>query len=79
VGGDGHPGWLVLERGVDLADVAQVQVLGVLAAFADLGALGGVVEVGQAGVVELQVGAAQFAEPAYLVGVGGGQKPSMSG
>jgi hypothetical protein len=50
-----------------------VHVLSVLAAFGDLGALGGVVEVGQAGVVELQVGAAQLAEPAYLVGVRGGQ------
>src|SRR4029077_4724433 len=40
---------------------------------ADLGALGGVVEVGQAGVVELQVGTAQGAQPLDLVGVGGGQ------
>ena len=67
------PGGLVLDRGVDLADVAVVQVLGVFAAAGDLGALGGVVEVGQAGVVELQVGAAQGAEPGDLVGVGGGQ------
>ena len=48
-------------------------MLGVLAAPADLSPLGRVVEVGQAGVVELQVGAAQGAEPLHLVGVGGGQ------
>ena len=45
------------ERGVDLPDVALVQVLGVAALRGELGALLGVVEVGQAGVVELQVGA----------------------
>ena len=64
---------LVLHRRIDLLDVTQVHVLGVLAAPADLRPLGGVVEVGQAGVVELQVGAAQLAEPAHLVGVGSGQ------
>ena len=50
-----------------------MQVLGVLAALGDLRALGRVVQVGQAGVVELQVGAAQRGQPPDLVGVGGGQ------
>ena len=48
-------------------------MLGVLAAPADLGALRRVVEVGQRGVVELQVGAAESAQAGDLVGVGGGQ------
>ena len=43
------------ERGVDLPDVALVLVLGVAALRGELGALLRVVEVGQAGVVELQV------------------------
>src|SRR5215467_1002726 len=56
VRGDREPRGLGRERGVDLADVAQVLVLGVLAAPGDLRALRRVVEVGQAGVVELEVG-----------------------
>jgi hypothetical protein len=71
--GDGQPGRLVGQRRVDLADVAQVHVVGVLAAGGDLGPLGRVVEVGQGRVVELQVGAALIGEPGHLVGVGCGQ------
>jgi hypothetical protein len=71
------------DRVVDLLDVAQVHVLGVLAAPGDLGALGRVVQVGQRGVVELQVGAAQLAQPLHLVGVRAAarsaQNSSMSG
>src|SRR5262249_15535698 len=53
--------------------IAQVQVLGVLATLGDLRALRRVVEVRQAGVVELEVGAAQGGQPRHLVGVGRGQ------
>src|SRR6185437_9721224 len=67
------PGRLARQRVVDLLDVAQVEMLGVVTAFGELGALGRVVQVGQRGVVELQVGAAQRVQPGYLVGVGGGQ------
>src|SRR6185369_5293458 len=73
VRGDGHVRGLAGDRVVDLLDVPQVHVLGVLAASGDLGALGRVVQVGQRGVVELQVGAAQLVQPLDLVGVGGGQ------
>src|SRR5580700_2393345 len=73
VRGDGHAVGAAGDGGVDLPDVTQVQVLGVLAAAGDLGALGRVVEVGEAGVVELQVTAAEGAEPGDLVGVRGGQ------
>src|SRR5439155_14626613 len=73
VRGDGHARGLAGDRVIDLLDVAQVHVLGVLAASGDLGALGRVVEVGQGGVVELQVGGAQLVQPPYLVGVGRGQ------
>ena len=48
-------------------------MLGVVAALGDLRPLGRVVQVGQAGVVELQVLAAQLAEAPHLVGVGGRQ------
>ena len=48
-------------------------MLGVLAPPGDLGALRRIVQVSQRGVVELQVGAAQLAQPPHLVGVGGGQ------
>ena len=58
---------------VDLPDVAQVQVLGVLAALGDLGSLRRVVEVGQAGVVQLQVGAAELGDPPHLLRVRGGE------
>ena len=61
------------ERLVDVADVGLVLVLGVAADRAHVLALGRVVEVGEARVVELQVGAAQLAETPDLLGVGGGQ------
>ena len=61
------------DRVVDLADVAQVQVLGVLAAPGDLSPLGRVVEVGQAGVIQLQVGAAEPGQALHLIVVRGGQ------
>src|SRR6266705_912024 len=70
VGGDGHAIRPARQRGVDLADVAQVQVLGVVAALGHHPALLGVVEVRQAGVVELEVGAAQLGDPPDLLGVG---------
>src|SRR5215469_1142522 len=73
VGRDRHLCGLGGERVVDLPDVAQVQVVGVLTARGDLGPLRRVVQVGQAGVVELQVGAAQGGQPGDFVGVGGGQ------
>ena len=50
-----------------------MQVLGVAALRGDQRALLGVVEVGQAGVVELEVGAAELAEPAHLLGVRRGE------
>src|SRR5436305_10743360 len=73
VRGDRHAGGLGHERVVDLADVAQVQVVGVLAPGGDLGPLYRVVEVGQAGVVELEIGTPQGGQPGDLVGIGGGQ------
>ena len=68
-----HPGGPVGDRSVDLADVAQVRVVGVLAPRGQDGALGGIVHAGQERVVELKVAAAQRGERANLVGVGGGQ------
>jgi hypothetical protein len=59
------------DGGVDLLDVPQMLVLGVVAALGQLGPLGRVVEVGQAGVVELQVGAAERGQRLDLFGVGG--------
>ena len=50
------------DRGVDRADVLLVLVLGVAALLGDHRALLRVVEVGEAGVVELEVGAAELAE-----------------
>src|SRR2546429_451603 len=58
---------------VDGPDVGLVLVLGVLAAAGDLGALLRVVEVRQAGVVELEVGAAEAGQPPDLVRVGGAE------
>ena len=55
VHGQRHVLRAVGDRLVDLLDVAQVQVLAVLAALVDLLALAGVVEVGEARVVHLQV------------------------
>jgi hypothetical protein len=59
VGGDRHALGAALERLVDVADVGLVLVLGVAAELGDVLALLGVVEVGEARVVELQVGAAR--------------------
>jgi len=56
VRGDRHRRRPVPDRGVDLVNVAQVQVLGVLAPPGDLGALRRIVQVRQGRVVELQVG-----------------------
>jgi hypothetical protein len=64
------PGGRARQRPVDLLDVAQVQVLGVVAALGDHRPLRRVVEVGKAGVVELEVGAAQLADAPDLLGVG---------
>lgn len=63
----GHPGRLVGERLIDQADVDQVLVLGVAADAIDIGALHRVVEIGEAGVVELQVAAAHPPRPAISV------------
>src|SRR5262249_18491104 len=73
VRGDRHACGPCRQCVVDLAYVAQVQVIGVLTPRGDLGPLHRVVEVGQAGVVELEVGAAQGGQPGDLVGIGGGQ------
>jgi hypothetical protein len=73
VGGDRHAGRLGGHRRVDLADVAQVLVLGVVAPPGEHCPLPGIVEVGQAGVVELQVGAPEIAERRHLRSVGGAQ------
>ena len=54
-------------RVVEVADVGLVLVLGVVAELADLLALARIVEVGEARVVELQVGAAELAEPPHLL------------
>ena len=83
VGGDVHAPRPAGERGVDLADVALVLVLGVTAALGDHRPLRGVVEVGQAGVVQLQVGAAELARggapPRRTRAARSSQKPSSSG
>jgi hypothetical protein len=52
------PGGRARQRPVDLLDVAQMQVLGVVATPGDHRPLRRVGEVGEAGVVELEVGAA---------------------
>ena len=70
---DVHARRPVAQGGVDVADVGLVLVLRVAALRGDHRPLRGVVEVGEAGVVELQVGAAELAEAAYLLGVGVGQ------
>jgi hypothetical protein len=64
------PGGRARQRPVDLLDVAQMQVLGVVATPGDHRPLRRVVEVGEAGVVELEVGAAQLADAPDLLGVG---------
>ena len=73
VRGDPHPLRAAGDRGVDVRDVLLVQVLGVPALGRDHRALLGVVEVGEAGVVELEVGAAELPETADLLGVRRGE------
>jgi hypothetical protein len=70
VGRDRHAVRAAGERGVRLADVAQVHVVGVLTAPGDLRPVLRVVEVGQARVVELEVAAAHGGQPPHLLGVG---------
>src|SRR5204863_8858980 len=64
---DRHPRWPVRERLVDVADIGLVLVLRVAADLGDVLALVRVVEVGEARVVELEVGAAELAEPPDLL------------
>ena len=64
---DAHPVRPVGERLVDVADVLDVLALGVAADRRDVLALVRVVHVGEARVVELQVGAAELAEPPHLL------------
>src|SRR5215472_901583 len=70
VGGDRHIGGPAGQRAVDVLDVALMLVLGVPADLRDVLALRRVVHVGQAGVVELQVAAAEVVQPPGLLGVG---------
>ena len=63
VGRDRHALGAAGERLVDVADVALVQVLGVAALIGDHARAARIVEVGEARVVELQVRAAELAEP----------------
>lgn len=58
---------------VHLIDVAEVLVICVVAPLREHLALRRVVQVGEAAVVELQVGTAELAEPADLLGVCGAQ------
>jgi hypothetical protein len=50
-----------------------VQVLGVLAALGDLRPLRRVIEIRQAGVIELEIPATELPDPADLIRVRGGQ------
>ena len=63
---DGHAGRLAGERLVDQADVDQVLVLAVPADAVDVSALCRVVEIGEACVIKLQVGATQRREAGDL-------------
>jgi hypothetical protein len=56
-----------------VSDVSLVLVLGVAADLGDVASLLRVVEVRQARVIELEIGAAERREPAELLGVGGTQ------
>ena len=66
------------ERLVHVADVLDVLALGVAADRGGVRPLRRVVEVGEARVVELEVGAAELAEPPHLLAVGGGEVGSRS-
>src|SRR5690606_13365752 len=59
---DAHAFRLARQGAVDVADVGQVLVLAVAADLIDVGALARIVEVREARVVNLQVGAAEPAE-----------------
>ncbi len=67
------PGGLAGERLVDQADVGVVLGVAVAADAVDISALGGVVEIGEAGVVQLQIGAALRGKAGDLVAVDQGQ------
>ena len=73
VGGDGQPLRPPGEGAVDGGDVGLVLALRIPAERGDVRPLPGVVEVREAGVVELQVAAAEDGEPAHLLRVGGGE------
>ena len=70
MGGDGETRRPSDQRGVDLSDVALVLVLRVAPLRGYLGTLCWVSEVGQAGVVELQIGAPELGDSAHLLCVG---------
>src|SRR5207247_9615822 len=63
MGAYGHPGGPAGERLVDEANVGQVLRVAVAADARHIVALGGIVEIGEAGVVEPEVGAAESREP----------------
>src|SRR6185437_8321481 len=62
-------GGLLGQRGIDEADISEVLALAAAAQLRNVVALRRVVEIGEAGVVELQVAAAELAECRYLVGI----------
>jgi hypothetical protein len=66
VGGDRESGRFVGKGGVELLDVAQVLVLRVVPALREFRSLRGVVKVGQAGIVELQVRAPELGDRRHL-------------
>src|SRR5260370_40495554 len=65
----GHAGGLLGERGVDEADIGQVLALARAAEPGDVVALRRVVEICQAGVVELEIAATELAQRRDLVGI----------
>src|SRR6266436_4110875 len=73
MGAHGHARRLAGERGVDQADVGQMLLLAVAADARHIGALGRVVEIGEAGVVELQIGAAECGKTGDLLPVDPGE------
>src|SRR4029453_10840886 len=73
MGGDRHALGLANQRLVDLADVALMKVLGIVAATGDLNPLLRVIEIGQARVVELEGGTAELAQTADLLGIRGAE------
>ena len=73
MGGDRHAGRLGGHRRVDLADVAQVLVFSVVATGSQQGPLTGIVQVGETGVVELEISATQVRQGGHLVCIGSAQ------